>query len=113
SHYLDEIERLAHRIVLLAEGQVRLDLDKRQLLGDDHGLLLEWPGAAPAGLAELMAELRLECLPTPLGCRIERIDGPQLARLCQFIAGQPQLPNLLRFGRPSLEQLYLHLSGGA
>lgn len=113
SHYLDEIERLAQRIVLLAEGQVRLDLDKRQLLGDDHGLLLEWPDAAPDGLAELMAELRLECLPTPLGCRIEHIDGHQLARLCQFIAGQPQLPNLLRFGRPSLEQLYLHLSGGA
>ena len=113
SHYLDEIERLAQRIVLLAEGQVRLDLDKRQLLGDDHGLLLEWPDAPPAGLEALLAELQLHCLPTPQGCRIERIDSVQLARLCQFIAGQPQLPNLLRFGRPSLEQLYLHLSGGA
>src|SRR5699024_11161646 len=45
SHYLEEIERLAHRIVLLAEGQLRLDLDTHQLLGDDHGLLLEWPTA--------------------------------------------------------------------
>lgn len=113
SHFLDEIERLAQRIVLLAEGQVRLDLDKRQLLGDDHGLLLEWPDAPPAALEALLAELQLQCLPTPQGCRIERIDSAQLARLCQFIAGQPQLPNLLRFGRPSLEQLYLHLSGGA
>lgn len=113
SHYLEEIERLAQRIVLLAEGQVRLDLDKRQLLGDDHGLLLEWPTAPPSGLDALLAELQLECLPTARGCRIERIDGPQLARLCQFIASQPQLPDLLRFGRPSLEQLYLHFSGGA
>lgn len=113
SHYLEEIERLAQRIVLLAEGQVRLDLDKRQLLGDDHGLLLEWPTAPPIGLAALLAELQLECLPTARGCRIERIDGAQLARLCQFIAEQCPLPDLLRFGRPSLEQLYLHLSGGA
>lgn len=113
SHYLDEIERLAQRIVLLAEGQVRLDLDKRQLLGGDHGLLLEWPDAPPVGLDALLAELQLQSLPTPQGCRIERIDSAQLARLCQFIASQPHLPNLLRFGRPSLEQLYLHLSGGA
>jgi len=107
SHYLDEIERLA------AEGQVRLDLDKRQLLGDDHGLLLEWPEAAPSGFEALLVQLQLECLPTTRGCRIERIDSAQLARLCQFIADQPQPPNLLRFGRPSLEQLYLHLSGGS
>ncbi|WP_312932001.1 ABC transporter ATP-binding protein [Stutzerimonas nitrititolerans] len=113
SHYLDEIERLAQRIVLLAEGQVRLDLDKRQLLGDDHGLLLEWPEAAPSGFEALLVQLQLECLPTTRGCRIERIDSAQLARLCQFIADQPQPPNLLRFGRPSLEQLYLHLSGGS
>ncbi|WP_312244663.1 ABC transporter ATP-binding protein [Stutzerimonas nitrititolerans] len=113
SHYLDEIERLAQRIVLLAEGQVRLDLDKRQLLGDDHGLLLEWPEAAPSGFDALLVQLQLECLPTTRGCRIERIDSAQLARLCQFIADQPQPPNLLRFGRPSLEQLYLHLSGGS
>ncbi len=113
SHYLDEIERLAQRIVLLAEGQVRLDLDKRQLLGDDHGLLLEWPDAAPSGFEALLVQLQLECLPTTRGCRIERIDSAQLARLCQFIADQPQTPNLLRFGRPSLEQLYLHLSGGS
>ncbi|WP_312960518.1 ABC transporter ATP-binding protein [Stutzerimonas nitrititolerans] len=113
SHYLDEIERLAQRIVLLAEGQVRLDLDKRQLLGDDHGLLLEWPAAPPSGFDALLAKLQLQCLPTTRGCRIERIDSAQLARLCQFIADQPQPPNLLRFGRPSLEQLYLHLSGGS
>ena len=113
SHYLEEIERLAQRIILLADGQVRLDLDKRQLLGDDHGLLLEWPDAPPHGFSALIAELHLEALPTERGCRIERIDGAQLARLCQFIGAQQPLPDLLRFGRPSLEQLYLHLSGGA
>ena len=113
SHYLEEIERLAQRIILLADGQVRLDLDKRQLLGDDHGLLLEWPAAPPPGFAALIAELHLEALPTERGYRIDRLDGAQLAQLCQFIGQHQPLPDLLRFGRPSLEQLYLHLSGGA
>lgn len=112
SHYLEEIERLAQRILMLDEGQVRLNLDKRQLLGEDHGLLLEWPGTPPDGLDTLLAELGLQPQPMPHGCRIEHINGAQLARLCQFLASQPQLPNLLRFGRPSLEQLYLHLNGG-
>lgn len=112
SHYLDEVERVAQRILLLHEGQVRLDLDKRQLLGDDHGLLLEWPDASPAGLLELLAGLQLTVEALPGGLRIPHLDGQQLLRLSQFIAEQKQLPSLLRFGRPSLEQLYLRLNGG-
>ncbi|MWV15271.1 ATP-binding cassette domain-containing protein [Pseudomonas sp. L-22-4S-12] len=112
SHYLEEVERVAQRILLLHEGQVRLDLDKRQLLGDDHGLLLEWPDAAPAGLQELLARLQLTVEVLPGGLRIPQLDGQQLLQISQFIAAQKQLPNLLRFGRPSLEQLYLRLNGG-
>lgn len=113
SHYLEEVERLAQRIVLLAEGRIRLDQARHQLREDDHGLLLEWPSAPPTGLDALLADLHLDATPTERGVRIERIDGAQLARLCQFIGERQPLPELLRFGRPSLEQLYLHLSGGA
>lgn len=112
SHYLEEIERVAQRILLLHEGQVRLDLDKRQLLGDDHGLLLEWPDAAPAGLNELLAELHLSAESLPKGLRIAALNGQQLLAITAFVATQDRLPNLLRFGRPSLEQLYLRLNGG-
>ncbi|QKE64768.1 ABC transporter ATP-binding protein [Aquipseudomonas campi] len=112
SHYLEEVERVAQRILLLHEGQVRLDLDKRQLLGDDHGLLLEWPDAAPVGLQELLARLQLTVEVLPGGLRIPHLDGQQLLQISQFIAEQKQLPSLLRFGRPSLEQLYLRLNGG-
>lgn len=112
SHYLEEVERVAQRILLLHEGQVRLDLDKRQLLGDDHGLLLEWPDAAPVGLQELLARLQLTVEVLPSGLRIPHLDGQQLLQISQFIAEQKQLPSLLRFGRPSLEQLYLRLNGG-
>lgn len=112
SHYLEEVERVAQRILLLHEGQVRLDLDKRQLLGDDHGLLLEWPGQPPAGLSELLARLQLSVETLPKGLRIPALNGQQLLAITQFIAAQDGLPNLLRFGRPSLEQLYLRLNGG-
>ena len=112
SHYLEEVERVAQRILLLHEGQVRLDLDKRQLLGDDHGLLLEWPDAPPAGLGELLARLQLSAEILPKGLRIAALNGQQLLAITEFVTAQDGLPNLLRFGRPSLEQLYLRLNGG-
>lgn len=112
SHYLDEIERVAQRIVLLHEGRVRLDLDSRQLLGDSHGLLLEWQGEEPAGLCELLGKLHLSAETLPGGLRIAALDGPQLLEITRFLADSPELPHLLRFGRPSLEQLYLRLNGG-
>ena len=112
SHYLDEVERVAQRILLLHQGHVRLDLDSRQLLGDDHGLLLEWQGEEPAGLRELLGKLHLNAEALPGGLRIASLDGPQLLEITRFLAGRPVLPLLLRFGRPSLEQLYLRLNGG-
>jgi ABC-2 type transport system ATP-binding protein len=112
SHYLDEIERIAQRILLLHEGRVRLDLDSRQLLDDGHGLLLEWQGEQPAGLGELLGKLHLSAEALPGGLRIASLDGPQLLEITRFLAERPELPRLLRFGRPSLEQLYLRLNGG-
>ncbi|MBC9249034.1 ABC transporter [Pseudomonas alcaligenes] len=112
SHYLDEIERVAQRILLLHEGRVRLALDKRQLLDAGHGLLLEWPEAPPTGLHELLARLHLAVEMLPGGLRVAALDGPQLLEITRFLANQPGLPDLLRFGRPSLEQLYLQLNGG-
>src|SRR5690606_1090675 len=59
SHYLDEVERVAQRVLLLDRGQVRLDLNLGELLGEGHGLLLKWPGQPPAGFDALLASLQL------------------------------------------------------
>jgi ABC-2 type transport system ATP-binding protein len=112
SHYLEEVERVAQRILLLHEGQVRLDVDKRQLLGDDHGLLLEWPQQIPPGISELLERLHLSAEALPRGLRIHALSAEQLHVITQFVSRQTPLPSLLRFGRPSLEQLYLQLNGG-
>ncbi|MDQ7987751.1 ABC transporter ATP-binding protein [Pseudomonas sp. G34] len=112
SHYLDEVEQVADRILLLHEGRVQLDIDKHQLLGEQPGLFLEWPEQAPDALPALLAELGLNAEHTPNGVRIATLDVEQLLAITRFIAAQPQTPSLLRFGRPSLEQLYLRLNGG-
>ena len=112
SHYLDEVEKVADRILLLHEGRVQLDIDKHQLLGDQPGLFLEWPEHAPDALPALLAELGLSAEHTPNGVRIATLNLDQLLAITRFIAAQPQTPSLLRFGRPSLEQLYLRLNGG-
>jgi len=113
SHYLDEVERVAQRILLLHEGRARLDLDKRQLLDAGHGLLLEWPEQVPPGLDTLLGQLQLSAERLPSGgLRIANLDAQQLLAITAFASEQPTLPSLLRFGRPSLEQLYLSLNGG-
>ena len=110
--YLDEVERVAGRILLLHEGRVRLDVDKQQLLDGGHGLLLEWPEQVPEGFEALLGQLQLNADALPTGLRIDNLDSQQLLAITQFIAAQPTPPSLLRFGRPSLEQLYLSLNGG-
>jgi len=106
------VERVAGRILLLHEGRVRLDVDKQQLLDGGHGLLLEWPEQVPEGFQALLGQLQLNADALPTGLRIDNLDSQQLLAITQFIAAQPTPPSLLRFGRPSLEQLYLSLNGG-
>lgn len=112
SHYLDEVEQVADRILLLHEGRVQLDIDKQQLLGDQPGLFLEWPERVPEALPALIAELGLGADYTVNGVRIASLNVGQLLAITRFVAEQSQAPSLLRFGRPSLEQLYLRLTGG-
>ena len=63
-------------------------------------------------LQQLLDQLQLSAEMLPDGLRIGNLDSQQLLAITQFLATQPSPPSLLRFGRPSLEQLYLSLNGG-
>lgn len=112
SHYLDEVEQVADRILLLHEGRVQLDIDKQHLLGDQPGLFLQWPEQVPPTLLALFAQLGLSVEQQADGLHIPALATTQLLSIVQCLAELPQAPSLLRFGRPSLEQLYLRLNGG-
>lgn len=106
SHYLDEIERIAQRILLLETGKVALDADAEDLLGGDCQLLLEWPEAVPVRLAQCLSnyEPSLE-----IQDRAVRLFPATLEDLVQLLGELPAdlQPSGIHFGRPGLEQVYL------
>jgi ABC-2 type transport system ATP-binding protein len=120
THFLDEAERLADRIAIIDKGKL-MALDAPAVLvgrsaGSD-GLRF----GAPRGLdtAALAAALGAEGEPAP---RVSEVEpgryavagrpGPALvARLAAWLAGRDALLTELRVGRPSLEEVYLDLTG--
>ena len=106
SHYLDEIERIAQRILLLETGKVAFDLSADELLGGDCQLLLEWPEAVPATLAQYLPnrEPTLE-----RQGRAVRLSPATLEDVRQLLVELPVAlqPSSIHFGRPGLEQVYL------
>lgn len=112
SHYLQETEQIANRILVLQQGQLVLDVPLSQLAADARQLMIEWPQPAPAGWAALLTELGLVATALAPGELIPLHSEQQWQQLNKFILAQPVQPVLLRYGKPSLEQLYLHVSGG-
>lgn len=112
SHYLQEIEQIANRILVLQQGKLLLDVPLSQFGTDSWQLLVQWPQQVPAGWLALLANLGLTEQPLALGSLINLSNTDQWQSLNQFITGQAVQPELLRYGKPSLEQLYLHITGG-
>ncbi|MBU2115263.1 MAG: ABC transporter ATP-binding protein [Gammaproteobacteria bacterium] len=112
SHYLQETEQIANRILILQQGKLLLDTALNQLAANSRQLMLQWPQQAPAGWAPLLAELGLTSTVLAKGELIALQNEQQWARLQQFIVTQRCQPLWLHYGPPSLEQLYLHVSGG-
>ncbi len=111
SHYLPEIEQLADRVLLLAEG--RLILDRHLAEQPARQLRARWSAGIPPAVLEL-CQLRNWPHSTqahPLELELELDSPQQLQELLQLLASQPA-PERLDYGPASLEQLYLHSSGG-
>ncbi len=114
SHYMDEVEALAHRLAVLVNGQIKAE-GSPQTLRDQHGAYTEvrfflgdrpLPESFPAALRSIIHQER--------GWVIFEVPNPTpfLADLTNWsFKEQFELPHL-NVTQPSLEEIYLNLTRG-
>ena len=116
THGLDEVERLADRVVILDQGQVLAEGAPAQLvaeLGQASILELELDPEAP-GRGELLEELARHAELEHQGARVRaRIQAPmeQLERLLASARDRGLKPRHLSVRQPGLEDVFLELTG--
>jgi ABC-2 type transport system ATP-binding protein len=106
THYMDEAQNLADRIVVLAKGRVIADAEPDQL------------GTEDASIVSFRAPAFHESLPLPDGAVVERehvrfrtaTPTADLAPLLQWAAQRGMELERLTVSRPSLEDIYLELT---
>lgn len=114
SHYMDEVEALAHRIAVMVQGKIKAE-GSPQALRDQHGEYTEvrfhlgersLPQSFPSALRNIIHEER--------GWIIFEVPNPTpfLADLTKWaFKEQFELSNL-NVSQPSLEEIYLNLTRG-
>jgi ABC-2 type transport system ATP-binding protein len=114
SHYMEEVQTLCTRIAVLDGGQVRAcDTLPNLLRMFDAVARLRLP-TTPTGLADRLAEVpgvkRVQ--PTADGLDILAADlAPILPKLLTTCAGFGVEPTALDLDQPTLERVFLHLTG--
>ncbi len=114
SHYMDEVEALAHRIAVLVEGQIKAE-GSPQTLREQYGEYTEirfyagdrpLPETFPPALKQIVAMER--------GWVILEVGNPTpaLADLTRWAFAEQFELSLLSVTRPSLEEIYLNLTRG-
>jgi ABC-2 type transport system ATP-binding protein len=115
THYMDEAERLADRIVVVAGGRVVAEGTPSTLAGRD---------SRPAAITfEMPAGYRVETLPEPLSTRASTTDHGKaslvsdrpltdIATLAAWALQRGVEVHDLEVRQPSLEDIYLELTGG-
>ncbi|HEY7145587.1 MAG TPA: ABC transporter ATP-binding protein [Streptosporangiaceae bacterium] len=112
THYLDEAQRLAQRVIVLSDGQVIADATPRQLRarGGVPVIRLSLPPGAPAGT--LPARLARHVDPALGELTAPSADlTADLAALADWARGSHVDLTGLEIGPPSLEDAYLALTG--
>jgi ABC-2 type transport system ATP-binding protein len=114
SHYLDEIEALADRVIILAAGQIVADGTPLDLLARAAGASTLWLDVSgPIDPARLMPQATFEGRDGPL-LRYRTVDPTAaIVGLADSLRASGARLDDLRLKRPSLEDVYLQLVGAA
>jgi len=113
THLLDDVERLADHVVVMAGGRVVASGGVAELTGDD---LIRFRGPVAMDLSGLRADL-------PLGCSVEEqaagrylvtgsVDPQVLSRVTSWCGRQGLMSQDIRWGRRPLEEVVIELTSG-
>jgi ABC-2 type transport system ATP-binding protein len=114
THYMEEAERLADRIAVIAAGEI-VDVGTPRTIGDRDHADTEIAFVLPEGLrtTDLPADL-LALVESPVDGRQVRMRSvaplPDLQRLGTWLDGRGAEVSELEVHRPSLEEVYLKLT---
>jgi ABC-2 type transport system ATP-binding protein len=109
THYMDEAERLADRVGLLASGEL-VACDTPARLIEEYGgdSLLSVEGAFPD---DLLADLDYDATLSDGRLTIRNIEPPEIGTIAELLANRGIAYDSLTWREPDLEDVYLELSG--
>jgi ABC-2 type transport system ATP-binding protein len=112
SHYLDEIEALADRVVILSAGEVVADGTPLELLGRAAGTSTLWLSVSgPVDAARLMPQATFDGLDGSLFRYRTADPTAAIVGLADSLRASGATLDDLRMKRPSLEDVYVQLIG--
>ncbi len=116
THLIDDVEQLADHVVVMDDGRVVAQGAPGDLTGDDDVLTFDSVGLDPAAVATAVGESVTVSVGAGGGFELRnrgggRLDPAVMPRLLSWLAAQGRTPQRLQLGRPSLEDVFLDLTG--
>jgi ABC-2 type transport system ATP-binding protein len=121
THLIDDVEQLADHVLVMDAGKVVARGSPAQLTGDDDVLSFTAADLDLAALAAVLGDgVAISATRSPRGASVDHevrsrdggpLDPAVTAQLTAWLAAQGRTPERLRLGRPSLEDVFLDLTG--
>jgi ABC-2 type transport system ATP-binding protein len=116
THYMDEAERLCHRLAILDEGRIAAAgtvSELRALVGEEAKVRIRLARAPGGELSRRLAQLGAVA-EDPMSFRLSEPGAERcLAELLERVASEGNSVDELRLNRPNLGDVFLHLTGKA